>query len=146
MNGLMSVFESLGARADPRMTARASEEDLRRVETAVGGRVPEPLRTFLREVGSGLYEGGHEFFGPTRVMIHDIELVPDMMTMRARLGANAHLDPHLLPFHREGSTVHLVRTDDAGLGQVVSIPAGETWADVTSFVEQVVLRPSGDQP
>ena len=141
MNGLASFIESLGARADPRLTVPASEDELRRLEETLGRSVPEPLRTLLREVGGGLYEGGHEFFGPTRVMIHDIELVPDMLTMRARVGAAGPLEEDLLPFHREGSTVHLVRTDEAGRGQVVSHPAGEVYPDLVSFVEEVVFRP-----
>src|SRR5262249_14434954 len=122
-----------------------SEEDLRRLEEAIGARVPEPLRTFLREFGGGLYEGGHEFFGPTRLMIHDIELIPDMLTMRARMSA-AGLGEHLLPFHREGSTVHRGRSDESARGQGVSLPEGEVYADLVSFVEQVVLRGSADQP
>jgi SMI1/KNR4 family protein SUKH-1 len=142
VNGLASFIESLGMRADARMTARASEEDLRRLEETLGRAVPEPLRTLLREVGGGLYEGGHEFFGPTRVMIHDIELVPDMLTMRARLGAGGHLEENLLPFHREGSTVHLLRTDGEGRGQVIAHPAGRVYPDLVAFVEQVVLPPT----
>jgi hypothetical protein len=142
VNGLASFIESLGMRADARMTARASEDDLRRLEETLGRAVPEPLRTLLREVGGGLYEGGHEFFGPTRVMIHDIELVPDMLTMRARLGAAGRLEEDLLPFHREGSTVHLVRIDGEGRGQVVSHPAGQVYPDLVAFVEQVVLPPT----
>jgi len=125
---------------DARMTAPASEEELRRIDEALGRPLPAPLRALLHEVGGGLYEGGHEIFGPSRLMLHDIELVPDLLSMRARLTAEGVLHPHFLPFHRGGATFHLIRTEGPGAGCVVSLPSGRVFADLASFIEQVLLR------
>lgn len=142
MSALSTLMERFEDGAEARMTVRATEDELRRLEEALGRPLPTPLRTLLREVGGGLYEGGHEIFGPSRVMIHDIELVPDLLTVRARLAAEGRLDPGLVAFHRGGATFHLLRTDGAGAGRVISLPAGRVYADLASFLEQVLLRPT----
>jgi len=138
---LLHRFES--GRSDARMTSPASDEELRRIDEALGRPLPVPLRALLREVGSGLYEGGHEIFGPSRLMLHDIELVPDILSMHARLTAEGVLHPHFLPFHRGGATFHLIRTEGPGAGCVVSLPSGRVYADLASFIEQVLLRDQG---
>ena len=144
----MTLLETLLHRledggAEARMTSPASDEELQRIDEALGRPVPAPLRALLREVGSGLYEGGHEIFGPSRLMLHDIELVPDILSMRARLMAEGVLHPHFLPFHRGGATFHLIRTEGPGAGCVVSLPSGRVYADLASFIEQVLLRAQG---
>jgi len=141
ITSMATVVQRFGNRADARMTTPSSEEDLRRVEDALGHPLPAALRALLHEVGGGLYEGGHEIFGPVRLMLHDIELVPDLLSVRARLTAEGVLHPQFVPFHREGATFHLIRTDGPGAGCVVSLPAGRVYADLASFVEQVLLRP-----
>ena len=138
MSGLAGLFPRFDDGSEARMTVLASEEELCRLDGALGRPLPAPLRSLLKEVGAGLYEGGHEIFGPSRLMVHDIELVPDLLSVRARLAAEGLLDPHCVPFHRAGATVHLVRTD--GAGGVVSLPSGRVWTDFASFVEQVLLR------
>jgi hypothetical protein len=125
---------------DARMAVPAADEDLRRIEEALGRPLPAPLRSLLSQVGSGLYEGGHEIFGPQRLMLHDIELVPDILSVRARLTAEGVLHPQFLPFHRGGATFHLIRMEGAGAGCVVSLPSGRVYADLASFIEQVLLR------
>ena len=67
---LLHRFES--GRNDARMTSPASDEDLGRIDEALGHPLPAPLRALLHEIGAGLYEGGHEIFGPMRVMLHEI--------------------------------------------------------------------------
>jgi hypothetical protein len=141
MTTLAALLQRFENGADARMTVIASDEELRRIEEALGCPLPSDLRSLLRQVGGGLYEGGHEIFGPQRLMLHDIELVPDLLTVHARLTAEGALHPHFVPFHREGGTFHLVRTQGAGAGCVVSLPAGRVYADLASFVEQVLLRP-----
>lgn len=141
MTAMAALVQRFQGGADARMTVPAAEGDLRRLEDALGRPLPGPLRALLREVGSGLYEGGHEIFGPMRLMLHDIELVPDLLTVHARLTAQGALHPQFVPFHREGGTFHLIRTDGPGTGCVVSLPAGRVYADLASFVEQVLLRP-----
>ena len=140
MSSLADLFQRFDSDSEARMTVLASDEDLSRLDGALGRPLPAPLRALLKEVGAGLYEGGHEIFGPTRLMVHDIELVPDLLSVRARLAAEGVLDPHFVPFHRAGATFHLIRTDGAGAGGVVSLPSGKVWGDLASFVEQVLLR------
>src|SRR6476619_7184534 len=143
MTDLAALLHRLEEGADARMTVPASEEELHRIDEALGRPLPAPLRSLLHEVGSGLYEGGHEIFGPLRLMLHDIELVPDLLSVRARLTADGLLHQHFLPFHRGGATFHLIRTEGAGSGCVVSLPAGRVYADLASFIEQVLLRAHG---
>jgi len=140
MTDLAPLLHRFQDGADARMAVPASEEELQRIDEALGRPLPAPLRSLLREVGSGLYEGGHEIFGPLRLMLHDIELVPDLLSVRARLQAEGVLHPQFLPFHRGGATFHLIRTAGAGAGCVVSLPSGAVYADLASFVEQVLLR------
>jgi hypothetical protein len=140
MTALAVLLRRLKDGGDARMTAPASDDDLRRIDEALGRPLPAPLRALLSEVGAGLHEGGHEIFGPSRVMIHDIELVPDLLTVRARLFSEGLLDPHFVPFHRGGATFHLLRTD--GDGEIISLPPGRVYPDLASFVEGVLLRPT----
>jgi hypothetical protein len=149
MTTLAALLHRFENGADARMTVPASDEELRRIEEALGRPLPAPLRSLLSQVGGGLYEGGHEIFGPQRLMLHDIELVPDLLSVRARLTAEGVLHPHFLPFHRGGATFHLIRTQGAGAGCVVSLPSGRVYADLASFIELVLLsaqRESGPIP
>ena len=139
MSALAGLFPRFDDRSEARMTVLASDQDLCRLEGALGRPLPVPLRALLKEVGAGLYEGGHEIFGPSRLMVHDIELVPDLLSVRARLDAEGVLDPRFVPFHRAGATFHLIRADGSG-ADVISLPAGRVWADLASFVEQELLR------
>lgn len=143
MTDLAALLHRFEDGADARMTVPATDEELRRVDEVLGHPLPAPLRALLREVGGGLYEGGHEIFGPLRLMLHDIELVPDLLSVRARLLAEGVLHPQFLPFHRGGATFHLIRTEGAGAGCVVSLPAGRVYADLATFVEQVLLTHGG---
>jgi hypothetical protein len=144
MTGLETLLQRFESRRnDARMVSPASDEELRRIDEALGRPLPASLRALLHEVGAGLYEGGHEIFGPSRLMLHDIELVPDLLSVRARLMAEGVLHPHFLPFHRGGATFHLIRTEGPGAGCVVSLPSGRVYADLVSFIEQVLLRDQG---
>ena len=140
MSALAGLFPRFDDGSEARMTVLASEEELSRLDGVLGRPLPTPLRALLKEVGAGLYEGGHEIFGPSRLMVHDIELVPDLLSLRARLAAEGVLDPRFVPFHRAGATIHLIRTDGDGGPGVVSLPPGRVWTDFASFVEQVLLR------
>jgi len=142
MSALAALFQRFEDGTDARMSIPASEDDLRRLDEELGRPLPAPLRALLREVGGGLFAGGHEIFGPSRVMIHDIELVPDLLTVRARLAKEGLLQPQHLPFHRSGTTFHLMRIEGPGAGSIVSLPSGSVWTDLASFVEQVLLRPT----
>jgi hypothetical protein len=141
MSSIGTLFQRLEGRGDARMTVAASDEDLRRLDVALGCPLPAPLRALLREVGAGLYDGGHEIFGPSRLMLHDIELVPDLLSVHARLSAEGALDPHCVPFHRGGTTFHLMSMEGPDAGSVVSLPAGRVYPELATFVERVLLRP-----
>jgi hypothetical protein len=143
MTALETLLRRFEDGDDARMTVPASDDALRRLEERLGRALPAALRALFRSVGSGLYAGGHEIFGPSRLMMHDIELVPDLLGVRARLAAEGVLDPQFVPFHRGGATIHLIRVDGPGAGCVVSLPAGRVYADLGSFVEHVLLRTSG---
>src|SRR5689334_14415900 len=58
----------------------SSEEDVLLLERSLGRTLPDPFRLFLRRLGGGVFYLKHEIFGPRRVMIHDIELVPDLLS------------------------------------------------------------------
>ncbi len=116
------------------------EDELAHVETVIGAPLPALLRHFLRRLGGGLYSQGHEIFGTRRVMIHDIELVPDILSMRAQVAREGR-DPvaeGLLPFHRFVQGVHLIRLGPEG-GEVVAREGGARYPDLVSFLEAVVL-------
>ena len=75
-------------------------------------------------------------------MIHDIELVPDLLTTRARLAANARCLPdYLVPFHRFGQLFHLLDTRrirrEGAL--VLAADASAAYPDLASFLDAVVL-------
>jgi len=117
----------------------AGEADLERLEEVMGGALPESLRTLLGRLGAGLFYQGHEIFGPLRVMVHDIELVPSLGAMHARLRAEG-LAEGLVPFHRFDGRLHLFdRRDPNQPERIVSIPAGPTYQDLPSFLRAVVL-------
>jgi hypothetical protein len=115
----------------------ASEDELRSVEDALRRPLPEPFRLFLQRLGGGVFYLKHEIFGPRRVMIHDIELVPDLLSFRTWLGAA--VPPGLLPIHRADGKIHALDLD-AGRGLVRPLgAAGRTYPDFTRFLEDVVL-------
>lgn len=117
----------------------ASEADLKRLEDTVGGALPESFRTFLRQLGAGLFYQGHEIFGPCRVMVHDIELVPSLGSVHARLAAERHSEG-LIPFHRVAGQLHLFdRSDPLQPERIVSFPSGSTHPDLATFLRAVVL-------
>ena len=138
------VLERLAEGPGSRMTVPATEEDLRHLERALGAPLPPELRALLSDIGAGLYEHGHEVFGPSRVMIHDIELVPDMLSMRARLGAEGAAPGQVVPFHRGGGAVHVIRIAGPRLGEVLSLPPGATYPDLPTFIERVMFVPPPD--
>ena len=146
---LQRAIATLARGREARMTAPVPEDELDRLERALDHPLPAELRELLGALGAGLYEHGHEIFGPVRVMIHDIELVPDILSVRARLAASGGLAPGLVPFHRLGGRVHLVRAVGPRAGEVVSLPAGAVFPDLAAFVDQVLLGPpaaGGDTP
>lgn len=117
-------------------TGPSTEEELRALEASIGTALPPAVRAFLRRLGGGLFYQDHEVFGPVRLMIHDIELVPSVAAVRARIRpASPALARTLVPFHRAAGRLHLV---DAQTGRVDSLPPGEAYADLTALLESVL--------
>jgi hypothetical protein len=118
----------------------ASEEDLQRFEERAEVALPPSFRTFLCRFGGGLYFHGHEIFGPKHVVIHDIELVPDLITIRKWLTAQGiEVPPHLLPFHRARGVIHLLDTRPGSMERVFTLGAAATFRDLASFLDAIVL-------
>jgi hypothetical protein len=125
------------------MTAGPSDAaELGAIEAKLGRRLPAPFRTFLLRVGGGILYQRHEIFGGHRTMIHDIELVPDLLSMKFRLSAEspAGLAEGLLPIHRADGLYHFLDlTEGPGYGRVVSLTSGSAYEDFASFLEKAVL-------
>jgi hypothetical protein len=136
-------FEALLARIERDASRHSTagptaEDDLLRLERAVGHPLPAPFRTFLARVGGGLYYERHEIFGPKRAMIHDIELVPPLAQVCRGLPAG------VIPIHRVETVIHFMdlRQADPSV-PVFSLVSGERYRDFAGFLEAVVV-PSGD--
>jgi SMI1 / KNR4 family (SUKH-1) len=114
-----------------------SEEDLRRLETALGDPLPADLRAFLGRLGGGVFYDAHEVFGARRVMIHDIELIPDLLSLRRTLKG---VPPDALPFHRSTSVVHVIELAPGGRpARITPLGGGSGYPDLAAFLESVVL-------
>jgi hypothetical protein len=118
----------------------AGDEELARLERGLGRPLPPPLRAFLSRFGGGLFYNGHEILGPTRTMVHDIELVPDMLSVRQRLVEEGSLPEGFLPFHRARGVLNLIDAREViGTGEIVSMSQSAPYPDLASFLETVVL-------
>lgn len=135
LDEILGVLERDSAR---HMTNGPCQEDeLARLEAALGHALPAELRAFLGRLGGGVFYDAHEMFGPQRVMIHDIELMPDMLSMRRLLPG---LPPDALPFHRSTSVVHVIEVPrGAGQCRITPLGGGSGYPDLASFLESVVL-------
>ena len=128
-------------------TDRPSELELDALEEALGGKLPEQFRTFLARLGGGIFYERHELFGARRLMVHDIELVPDLVSFHRRFAADAGTGPAaaaLVPFHRADDVVHLLDLRSGGEARVVSADGTRTYPDLARFLQDVVI-PSAAQ-
>jgi len=119
-----------------------SEHELDNLEEALGMSLPSEFRALLARLGGGIFYDRHELFGARRLMVHDIELVPDLVSFRDRFARSGSRPPGdgFLPFHRSEGRVHLL--DLRGTSpRVVSDDGQHVYADLASFLEQVVLPP-----
>jgi hypothetical protein len=128
-------------RARHMTTDRATERDLAVLEEALGRRLPEQFQAFLARLGGGIFYERHELFGARRLMVHDIELVPDLLSFRRGYAAGAGIDlaPHLLPFHRAEEGVHLLDLGGTGEASVVSAAGARAYPDFARFLQSVVI-------
>lgn len=130
-------------------TDRPSELELDALEEALGRKLPDQFRTFLGRLGGGIFYERHELFGARRLMVHDIELVPDLLSFHRRFAADRDVEPAaLVPFHRADGVVHLLDLRSGGEASVVSEDGERSYPDLASFLEQVVIPsvPPGAAP
>jgi len=117
--------------------------ELERVEALLGARLPQSFREFLAELGGGIFYQRHEIFGAHRVIIHDIELVPDLVSIARWLEAEQPpgYRAGLLPVHRADGDVHVVDLGATGpeREQVAALGGPVVYADFARFLERVVL-------
>lgn len=119
---------------------RASELDLDFLEEALGQRLPEQFRTFLVRIGGGILYERHELFGARRLMVHDIELVPDLLSFHRRfVGHGDGSGPARIPFHRAEGAVHMLELRPDGEARVISADGARSYPDLASFLQQVVI-------
>jgi hypothetical protein len=139
--GLDAVLDAFARNEKAHLSGgAASEEDLRRFEERAGIALPLSFRAFLSRFGGGLYFHGHEIFGPQHVVIHDIELVPDLLTVRKWLAAQGIEVPgDLVPFHRARGVIHLLDVRPEGAGRVLTLGGPATFPDLAGFLETLVL-------
>jgi cell wall assembly regulator SMI1 len=114
----------------------STQAELGHVEAALGVALPQPLRAFLMRFGGGIFYNGHEIFGPMRCMVHDIELVPDVLSVRQRLKEEHGLADGLIPLHRARGVVHVI---DLRSGAIARLDGGEPHPDLGAFLENVVM-------
>jgi hypothetical protein len=123
------------------ITDRPSELELDALEEALGGKLPEQFRALLSRLGGGIFYERHELFGARRLMVHDIELVPDLLSFHRRLAAAGEIAPAdaLVAFHRADGVVHLLDLRSGGEATVVSADGTRSYPDLTQFLRQVVI-------
>lgn len=122
-------------------TDRPSELELDALEEALGRKLPEQFRMFLTRLGGGIFYERHELFGARRLMVHDIELVPDLLSFQRHFAATgeAASPDSLVPFHRADGVVHLLDLRSAGEAPVVSADGTRSYPDLAHFLQHVVL-------
>jgi hypothetical protein len=126
--------------AEHMIAGPTGDEELAQLEGRLGLRLPSAFRRFLERLGGGLFYEQHEIFGARRVLIHDIELVPDLVTFCRRLDAgDARPARGLLPFHRAGEVVHLLDLRDEGRASpaVRALDGSDRYPDFEAFLESL---------
>jgi hypothetical protein len=114
-----------------------TEEDLRATEERLGHALPLAFRLFLQRQGGGIYYLRHEIFGARRVMVHDIEMVPDLLSFRQWLAAAA--PDGWLPIHRTEGRMHAIRLGGEEPAPVRALePGGPTYPDFATFLESLI--------
>jgi hypothetical protein len=120
-----------------------SARDLDRLEEALGLSLPSAYRELLERIGGGVLYDRHEVFGARRLILHDIELVADVLTARQRFEeAGRRWPAHLIPFHRCGGAIHLLDASGGAGRSPVLGDAGQSWPDLPDFLAAVVLPPA----
>jgi hypothetical protein len=124
----------------------ASERELEMLEETLGRKLPVDFRTLLARLGGGIFYDRHEVFGARRLMVHDIELVPDLVSFRQRFAGAGEGESceDFVPFHRADGMVHLLDLRARGGPAVVSLDGTRSYPDLAGFLEEVVLPIGAD--
>jgi hypothetical protein len=119
----------------------STSADLDALEAAVGTPLPIEFRQLLGRLGGAILYDRHELFGPSRVLVHDIEMVPDLLSLRAGLRRDLRLPAHLIPFHRADGVIHALDLSgaDATTAPVVAVDGDARYPSLSAFVREVVL-------
>ena len=131
------------------LTQRCSGRDLDALEAALGLALPADFRSLLERVGGGILYDRHEVFGGRRLIVHDIELVPDLLSMNRLLAeSRANWPAHLVPVHRSQGVLHLLDLSAGAANAAVLAADGRAWPNLPAFLEAVVLpaRPPAQAP
>ena len=121
-------------------TDRPSELELDALEEALGHKLPDQFRTLLSRLGGGIFYERHELFGARRLMVHDIELVPDLVSFhRHFVAGEIGRAEGLVPFHRADGMVHLLDLRSGAEARVVSADGTRTYRDLARFLQDVVI-------
>lgn len=141
----MTIQEALGVLEkdqDRHLTAEApSSDELDLLEEALGRTLRHEFRALLARHGGGILYERHEVFGARRLMVHDIGLVPDVVSFRQRFnreGAGG-LDEGLVPFHRADGVVHMLDLRGGGGPRILSLDGARCYRDLACFLEDVAL-------
>ena len=130
---MREVLEALSRRRSAHLTqGPVPAAEIAELQKRLGLLLPPALVALLTEAGNGIFLGEHEVFGPRRLMVHDIELLPDMMSVKAQ--AQGMPEPWL-PFHRRDGVVHAVDLSPEGFGEVHAWPGGAGCGPVAAFLE-----------
>lgn len=122
------------------LTQRCAGRDLAQLEASLGLRLPASYRALLARVGCGILYDRHEIFGGLRLMVHDIELVPDLLSLQTRLQAGSDRWPRtLVPFHRGRGVIHRLDLSHGEALVPVVAETGRTYPDLSAFLETFVL-------
>jgi hypothetical protein len=147
----MSITEVLGLierdRSLHMISEPASAPELERLEEALGVSLPEEFREFLARLGGSILYERHEVFGPRRLMVHDIELVTDLLSFRTQFARRRSrpLAEGFLPFHRADGVVSLLDLREGADPAVVSEDGARSYPSLACFLERAVL-PAGEPP
>jgi hypothetical protein len=123
------------------MLSPAAPADFEALERELGAPLPPPFRRLLEVLGGGILYERHELFGPCRLMIHDIELVPDVLSMRAQLRKRpGGLPARLLPLHRCELLLHHVDASRPDVAPVMRDDGSEAYPTLAAFLEGFLLK------
>jgi hypothetical protein len=113
-------------------------EQITALEARLGRPLPPALTAVLESIGNGIFFGKEELLGPRRLMVHDIELLADMMSVKAQAPG---LPEPWLPFHRCDGVIHAVDLSPETYGEVHAWPGGAPCGDITVFLAERLSPP-----